>query len=81
MGSCVSKPKPDGGIVKINPTSGSNHLNSEEKKRPPRSSLDLARKQLKQKKAVVDGRIQNMNLEDNQVGTKVEKKRTPVTSS
>ena len=76
MGSCVTKPKPVGGIVKINPTTGSNHQFSEEKKNAPRSSIDLARKQVKQKKAVVDGRIQNMNLADNQKGIKVDKKKS-----
>ena len=75
MGSCVTKHKVDGGIVKINPTSGNKDPEVENFKRAPKSSLELARKHLKQKKAVVDGRTQNMGLADNLVGTQVEKKK------
>ena len=75
MGSCVTKHKAEGGIVKINPTSGNKDSDVENFKRAPKSSLELARKHLKQKKAVVDGRTQNMGLADNLVGTQVEKKK------
>ena len=76
MGSCVTKQQPEGVIVKINPKAGNKDPEVDNFKKAPRSSLELTRKHLKQKKAVVDGRTQNMSLADNLIGTLVEKKKT-----
>jgi cGMP-dependent protein kinase len=76
MGSCVTKQKPEGGIIKINQTDPIRDSEPDNFKKAPKSSLELARKHLKQKKAVVDGRTQNMGLADNLVGNQVEKKKT-----
>ena len=76
MGSCVTKQHPEGMIVKVNPKPGNKDPEVNNFKNASKSSLELTRKHLKQKKAVIDGRTQNMGLADNLVGTLVEKKKT-----
>ena len=78
MGSCVSKPSNDieGAIVKTSPTKI--HKVEEESKRGPKSSLHLTRKNLKQKKAVIDVRIRNDESEHLNNGEVIDKKKTQI---
>ncbi|OMJ84878.1 hypothetical protein SteCoe_13936 [Stentor coeruleus] len=74
MGSCVTKQKVN---LKVNEVNQQNERIEEEAKRAPKSAVELTRKNIKQKKAVVDARLRTDEITDAATGNLLEKRKTP----
>lgn len=74
MGSCATKQKEKGKVQEINQQNG---RIEEEAKRAPKSAIELTRKNIKQKKAVVDARLRTLEITDAATGSLVEKRKNP----
>lgn len=74
MGSCAAKQKEKGKVQEINQQNG---RIEEEAKRAPKSAIELTRKNIKQKKAVVDARLRTLEITDAATGNLVEKRKNP----
>ena len=76
MGSCVTKAKAQNNIIKVNPVPGEQLKVSEDIKLSQHPSIKMTRKNLKQKKAVVDARIRPQNITDAPTAKIIEKSKS-----